>query len=124
MSEWDKIKERMIDYIKNMDDTPTEEQTSIYDLMVGGLIGEGNRMQKELQFLQKSVELLGAVRTDWFHQHNELIVIVEQLKKSNEDLAKLAQEKTKKLEEIHEFLRNAPLPPNEALNHIMEMVEK
>ena len=100
MSEWDKIKERMIDYIKNMDDTPTEEQTSIYDLMVGGLIGEGNRMQKELQFLQKSVELLGAVRTDWFHQHNELIVIVEQLKKSNEDLAKLAQEKTEKLETI------------------------
>ena len=124
MSEWDKIKERMIDYIKNMDDTPTEEQTSIYDLMVGGLIGEGNRMQKELQFLQKSVELLGAVRADWFNQHNELIVLVEQLKKSNEGLAKLAQEKTKKLEEIHEFLRNAPLPPNEALNHIMEMVEK
>jgi len=44
--------------------------------------------------------LLSAVRADWFHQHNELIVIVEQLKKDNEDLAKLAQEKTERLEEI------------------------
>ena len=34
MTEWDKLKERMMDYIKSMDDTPTEEQTTIYDLMV------------------------------------------------------------------------------------------
>jgi len=53
MTEWDKLKERMMDYIKSMDDTPTEEQTTIYDLMVGGLIGEGNKLQQENKQLKR-----------------------------------------------------------------------
>jgi len=55
MTEWDKLKERMVDYIKSMDDTPTEEQTTIYDLMVGGLIGEGNKLQAKNKGLEEAV---------------------------------------------------------------------
>ena len=123
MSEWDKFWENT-NWNMKWFDIPASELEEIKAI--------GDRMQKELQFLQKSVELLSAVRADWFHQHNELIVIVEQLKKDNEDLAKLAQEKTKKIEAIRliaeEYKRLSLedsvwgwlIPPDK----ILEMVEK
>ena len=99
MSEWDKFWENT-NWNMKWFDIPASELEEIK------AIGDG--MQKELQFLQKSVELLSAVRAEWFHQHNELIVLVEQLKKSNEGLAKLAQEKTEKLDKVLTIMNDHP----------------
>ena len=106
MSEWDKAKEVLSRFIGHCNCNVTAKYTSAYEALA-----VGDRMQKELQFLQKSVELLGAVRADWFHQHNELIVLVDQLKKDNEDLAKLAQERTEKLEAIRKLAQLQPMVP-------------
>jgi len=44
MSEWKKLKTDLMDFVKSCDDTPTEEQNRVYDLLVGGLIAEGDKL--------------------------------------------------------------------------------
>ena len=52
LTEWDKHKERLINHVKNSDDSPTEEQNRIYDLLVGALIVEGDRLQGHNEYLE------------------------------------------------------------------------
>jgi len=46
MTDWDKLKENLINFIKSCDDPPTEEQSRVYDILVGELIAEGDRLQE------------------------------------------------------------------------------
>ncbi len=61
---------------------------------------EGDALQKNVHFLQKSVEVLGGVRGDWLDKYNEMIISVGQLQEANKDLAQLVSDKTEKLEAI------------------------
>ena len=58
MTEWDKAKKRLLNSVENSDDTPTEEQNRIYDLLVGALIAEGNKLQEKAKKWEEFEEFI------------------------------------------------------------------
>ena len=58
MSEWKKLKEDLMDFVKSCDDTPTEYQQRVYDLKVGGLIAEGDKLNAQYGMLVNALERL------------------------------------------------------------------
>ena len=67
------------------------------------LLEEGDALQENVRFLQKSVDMLGAVRGDWLNKYNDMTVSVGQLQQANKDLAQLVYDRTEKLEAIREI---------------------
>ena len=90
-SEWDKLWEGT-GWGRKWFDIPLSELKEIK--------AKGDALQENVQFLQKSVEMLGAVRGDWLNKYNEMTVSFGQLQKANRDLAQIIFDRTEKLEVI------------------------
>ena len=86
-STWDKLKENLIDFVKSCDDTPTDEQNRVYDILVGGLIGEGDRLQVKNKALRKTEPEWTRYFEESMRQILSLKNYVEELEKRELDLA-------------------------------------